>query len=77
MQMHAFLVGKNSIQIATYEGKQSKVAIHSFQAHFNAKARPQPQQPMLLIPSSAHLHVWLHKDASCKWGVQLVTNARF
>lgn len=36
--MHAFLVGKDSIQIATYEGKQSKVSIHSFEAHFNAKA---------------------------------------
>lgn len=55
--MHAFLVGKNSIQIATYEGKQSKVSIHSFQAHFNAKASTHSPPPTLLIPSSAWLHI--------------------
>ena len=55
--MHAFLVGKNSIQIATYEGKLSKVNIHSFQAHFNAKASTDSPPLTLLVSSSACLHV--------------------
>ena len=54
--MHAFLVGKQSIKIATYQGSQAKMSIHSFEAHNNAKASDEFPPPMLLVLSRMCLH---------------------